>query len=128
MFLAEHSTGVAATLEPSFRLPDEIQSAIQKSKVYVVVFSENYASSPLCLETLVRFLDLQRREDGPVVIPVFYGDVTPSIVGQQTKRFQEAFSKHESFFSDEKDRVERWRNGLTEAAKLHGHESIEQRK
>ncbi|KAG7532645.1 Winged helix DNA-binding domain superfamily [Arabidopsis thaliana x Arabidopsis arenosa] len=126
VFLAEHCAISEATLKPGFELANEIQLAIERSKVYVVVFSKNYASSPLCLETLVTFMDLQRRKDGPVVIPVFYGEVTRSIVEQQTERFKEDFSKHHGFFSDEKDRVERWRKGLTEAAKLYGHESIEQ--
>lgn len=103
------------------------QSAVEGAKVFVVVFSENYAFSPICLETLVKFLDLQRRDNGPVVIPVFYGDVTPSIVKEQTEKFGEAFSDHRSLFSED-DRVERWRNGLIEAAKLQGHESNEQEK
>ncbi|CAE6219067.1 unnamed protein product [Arabidopsis arenosa] len=126
VFLAEHCALSEATLKPGFELANEIQLAIERSKVYVVVFSKNYASSPLCLETLMTFMDLQRRKDGPVVIPVFYGEVTRSIVEQQTERFKEDFSKHHGFFSDEKDRVERWRKGLTEAAKLLCHESIEQ--
>ncbi|CAA7057314.1 unnamed protein product [Microthlaspi erraticum] len=101
------------------------QSAIEGAKVFVVVFSENYASSPLCLETLVKCLDLQRRDNGLVVIPVFYGDVTPSIVKEQTDKYGAAFSEHRSLFTED-DRVERWRNGLIEAAKLQGHESNEQ--
>ncbi|KAG2302253.1 hypothetical protein Bca52824_030904 [Brassica carinata] len=101
------------------------QQAIEGAKVFVVIFSQNYAFSPLSLETLTKFLDLQRRENGPVVIPVFYGDVTPSVVEQQLERFGVAFSEHRSLFSED-DRVERWRNGLVEAAKLQGYESNEQ--
>lgn len=103
------------------------QQAIEGAKVFVVIFSQNYAFSPLSLETLTKFLDLQRRENGPVVIPVFYGDVTPSVVEQQLERFGVAFSEHRSLFSED-DRVERWRNGLVEAAKLQGYESNEQPK
>lgn len=114
-----------ATPEADFRLPDDIKSAVERTSVFVVVFSDNYAFSPLCLETLVTFLD--RRKDGlVVVIPVFYGDVTPSIVKQQTERFGKAFSDHRSSFSD--DRMKRWENGLIEAAELHGYESNDKRK
>lgn len=103
------------------------QSAIEGCKVFVVVFSENYAFSPLCLDTLVKFFELQRRKHkGLVVVPVYYGGVTRLMVEQQTEKFGDAFSEHKSSYSE--DRVARWRNGLIEAAKLLGHESNAQRK
>uniref|UniRef100_A0A1J3IPB2 Putative WRKY transcription factor 16 n=1 Tax=Noccaea caerulescens TaxID=107243 RepID=A0A1J3IPB2_NOCCA len=112
------SKSAAVTSKIDFRLPDATQSAnIEGTKFFVVVFSESYAFSPLFLETLVMFLE--RRKDGlVVVIPVFYGDVTPSIVEQQTENFGEAVSK---------DLLARWRDGLTEAANLRGHNSTDQR-
>ncbi|CAF1733019.1 unnamed protein product, partial [Brassica oleracea] len=72
------------------------QQAIEGAKVFVVIFSENYAFSPMSLEMLTKFLDLQRRENGPVVIPVFYGDVAPSVVEQQLERFGVAFQSTEA--------------------------------
>lgn len=112
------SKSAAVTSKIDFRLPDATQSAIRGTKFFVVVFSESYAFSPLFWETLVMFLE--RRKDGlVVVIPVFYGDVTPSIVEQQTENFGEAVSK---------DSLARWRDGLTEAANLRGHNSKDQRK
>ncbi|ESQ39630.1 hypothetical protein EUTSA_v10001238mg, partial [Eutrema salsugineum] len=123
---AFHRRNISTFLGEEDIISSVTQSAIEGAKVFVVVFSENYAFSPLSLETLAKFLDLRRRENGPVVIPVFYGDVTPSIVEQQTEKFGKAFSEHRSSFSGEDDKVERWRNGLVEAAKLQGHDSNEQ--
>ncbi|CAN8267461.1 unnamed protein product [Cochlearia groenlandica] len=122
-FVGDDSFHVA-TKKTDLPLPDPIKSAIDVSKVLVVVFSENYAFSPLCLETLAAFLE--RRKDGlvAVVVPVFYGDVTPLIVAEQMEKYGEAFSDHRKVFSGEK--VERWRNGLVEAASLQGHESNDQ--
>ncbi|XP_010494626.1 PREDICTED: disease resistance protein RRS1-like [Camelina sativa] len=112
------------TLEPNFRLPEVIQSAIDGSRVSVVVLSENYAFSPLCLETLVKFLERQRRKDDLVVIPVLYGQVTRMMVEQQTEKFGEAISDHGKLYSH--DRVAKWRDSLIETASLPGHKSNDQ--
>ncbi|VVA34045.1 PREDICTED: TMV resistance [Prunus dulcis] len=45
-------------------------TAIEDSKISVVVFSKNYASSKWCLEELVKILDCKKSEQ--LVIPVFY--------------------------------------------------------
>lgn len=81
---------------PRRRFLSSGDSTIEGAKVFVVIFSENYAFSSLSLEMLTKFLDLQRRENGPVVIPVFYGDVAPSVVEQQLERFGVAFQSTEA--------------------------------
>lgn len=53
------------------------------------------------------FLDLQRRENGPVVIPVFYGDVAPSVVEQQLERFGVAFQSTEAW----SPKTTEWKDG-----------------
>ena len=118
VFVAEDTSGAAVTSNTDFQLPDATQSAIEGTKFIVVVFSKKDAFSPLFLETLVKFLE--RRKDGlVVVIPVFYGDVTLSMIEQKMESFGEAFSNHLQG---------RWRNGLIEAANLRGHKSSDQRK
>ncbi|XP_010495706.1 PREDICTED: probable WRKY transcription factor 16 [Camelina sativa] len=87
-------------------------------KVFVVVFSENYAFSKQCLDTLSEFLE--RKDDGLVIVPVYYGGVTESMVKQQTDRFGVAFSQHGNKYLN--DRVAKWRDCLTKTAGLPGHE------
>ncbi|CAH8333614.1 unnamed protein product [Eruca vesicaria subsp. sativa] len=117
VFVAEDTSGAAVTPNTDFQLPDATQSAIEGTKFIVVVFSKNDAFSPLFLETLVKFLE--RRKDGlVVVIPVFYADVTLSMIERKMESFGEAFPDH---------LVGRWRNGLIEAANLRGHKSSDQR-
>ncbi|KAK9290772.1 hypothetical protein L1049_008949 [Liquidambar formosana] len=94
---------------------------IERSRVSVLVFSENYADSTWCLDELVKILECKTKV-GQTVLPVFY-DVSPSDVRKQMGSFGEAFSKLKERFKWEIDgggRVERWRAALTEAATLSG--------
>ena len=53
-----------------------------------------------------------------LVLPVFY-DVYPRNVRRQSGPFEQAFMEHEKRYLD-KNRVNRWRAALTEAANLSG--------
>ena len=94
-----------------------LSKAIQESKISLVVFSKNYASSTWCLDELVMILE--RRKMGQIVVPVFY-DIDPLNVRKQTYTYAEAFARHEERFYRETDRVIKWRGALTEAANLSG--------
>ncbi|KAL7258122.1 hypothetical protein ACSBR1_004276 [Camellia fascicularis] len=104
----------------------ELNKAIQESKISIVVFSEDYASSSWCLDELVMILK-RRRTIGHVVLPVFY-HVDPSHVRKQKKSFKEAFTRHEERFRAEASerkvewigKVEEWKAALREAADLAG--------
>ncbi|PRQ22094.1 putative TIR domain-containing protein [Rosa chinensis] len=58
------------------------------------------------------------------VLPIFY-DVDPSVVRKKTGSFGEAFANHEERFSDDKEKVWRWRSALTEVASFSGWNSKE---
>ncbi|KAI9385063.1 hypothetical protein POPTR_011G008292v4 [Populus trichocarpa] len=96
----------------------ELQKAIQQSKISIIVFSKDYASSRWCLDELVMIME-RKRNDDCIVLPVFY-DVDPSQVGRQTGSFAAAFMEHEKHFNEEKERVSGWRIALKEVADLAG--------
>jgi hypothetical protein len=56
------------------------------------------------------------------VLPVFYG-MDASDVRHQRGCFEEAFKKHQAKFGEHSDRVERWRDALTQVASYSGWDS-----
>ncbi|PPS10623.1 hypothetical protein GOBAR_AA10009 [Gossypium barbadense] len=98
-------------------ISEALLTAIQGSRVSVIVFSKDYASSRWCLDELVKIMDCNK-----CVVPVFYG-VDPSDVRKQRGSFADAFAKHEENFKHELERVKSWRSALTAAANLSGWDS-----
>ncbi|KAK7251668.1 hypothetical protein RIF29_35059 [Crotalaria pallida] len=92
-----------------------LRTAIEESKIYVIIFSKNYASSRWCLDELTNILECQERY-GRAVIPIFY-NVDPSVVRYQGGSYGVAFLKHEGRY---KDKVQGWKAALTHAAGLSG--------
>ncbi|CAH8390289.1 unnamed protein product [Eruca vesicaria subsp. sativa] len=98
-------------------LPKKTRLGIERSKICVVVLSEEFASSKHSLTTLAEVIEWRHSKTGQTVtvVPVFYG-VDRSEVEQQIGKYGEAFSEYEA--SEPKDRVTEWRNALKEAASL----------
>ncbi|XP_004308455.1 PREDICTED: TMV resistance protein N-like [Fragaria vesca subsp. vesca] len=80
--------------------------AIEESKISVVVFSENYATSKWCLNELVKIMDCKVNQK-QTVIPIFYR-VDPSHVRKQTGSFGQAFDEHELSLGKDNDLVQSW--------------------
>ncbi|KAK9288015.1 hypothetical protein L1049_016460 [Liquidambar formosana] len=96
----------------------ELPKAIQESRISIIVFSRDYAASRWCLDELVKIMECHKTLQ-QVVLPIFY-DVSPSQVRHGTGSFGEAFAKHKERFSEEMERVLRWKDALTQAADLSG--------
>ncbi|XP_020966148.1 TMV resistance protein N-like isoform X1 [Arachis ipaensis] len=96
---------------------DELLHAIRNANLYLVIFSENYASSRWCLKELVEIME-RKNNNNNVVIPVFYG-IEPTHVRKQTGSYRSAFDKHERS-SEDRCHVQQWRTALTHAANLSG--------
>jgi hypothetical protein len=84
-------------------IASELLSAIQGSRISVIVFPINYAASRWCLEELVKIIECQRTVR-QLVLPIFY-DVELSDVRNQTGSFAQAFSEHEERYLLDIDKV-----------------------
>ena len=96
--------------------------SIEDSRIAIIVFSKNYASSSFCLDELVHITHYFKAK-GRLVLPVFY-DVEPSQVRHQNDSYREALAKHEEGFQNNKENMERllkWKKALNQAANLSGH-------
>ncbi|XP_008218845.1 PREDICTED: TMV resistance protein N-like [Prunus mume] len=104
-------------LERAEFIKPQLEQAIDGSMISIIVFSERYADSSWCLDELVKIMECRERL-GQQVIPLFY-NVEASDVRKQTGSFAQAFEKHEVGKHD-KEKVQRWRNALSQAADLCG--------
>ena len=103
-------------LERGKAISAELLKAIEESKFAVLILSENYASSTWCLDELAKIISC-KKEMGMIVLPIFHY-VEPSDVRKQMGTFAQAFVKHEE--KESKERVEKWRDALTQAGNLRG--------
>jgi hypothetical protein len=99
-------------------ISSELLNAIRGSKIFIVVFSQGYASSKWCLNELVEIVQC-KNIIGHTLLPLFY-QVEPSDVRKQTGTFAEAFAMHEEQFQTDMEMVQRWREALTKAANCSG--------
>ncbi|KAJ7962630.1 putative Disease resistance protein (TIR-NBS-LRR class) [Quillaja saponaria] len=115
-FIDDQELDRGAEISPS------LLEAIEQSKLSVIIFSKNYASSKWCLDELVKILECKEK-NGQIVIPVFY-DVDPSNVRNQRGSYS-LFPKHwRLIFQGNMNKLSKWRAALTEAASLIGCHSI----
>ncbi|GJY52375.1 Toll/interleukin-1 receptor domain-containing protein [Tanacetum coccineum] len=97
------------------RINDQLLKSIEDSKLYIIVFSKNYASSSWCLDELVKIMECQKMTDH-TAYPVFF-DVEPTEVRKQSGAVKDAFAEHEK-----KEAAGKWREALKEASNLAGWE------
>ncbi|KAI9086125.1 hypothetical protein K1719_031846 [Acacia pycnantha] len=120
------------------RIAPSLLKAIEKSRISIIVFSKNYATSTWCLDELAHIIQC-KKEKNQVVMPLFY-KVDPMDVQYQRNSFEKAMvALEERFRNDaEKDRnsfgeeradhedrsrknlekLQKWRSALFEAASL----------
>ncbi|KAH9781763.1 ADP-ribosyl cyclase/cyclic ADP-ribose hydrolase [Citrus sinensis] len=106
-------------LEKGGSISPNLLKAIEESRISIIVLSKNYASSTWCLDELLKIAKCKNREDQ--IFPIFYG-VEPTVVRKQTASFGEAFAKHEEFFRDNIEKVQKWRHALKVVANISGWE------
>ncbi|XP_015887234.1 disease resistance protein LAZ5-like [Ziziphus jujuba] len=84
--------------------------AVEESESYIVVLSENYASSIWCLDELVKIVECTKGWE-KIIFPIFY-HVDPSDVRKQRGCIEKAFAIYETRFRDDIQKVQRWREAL----------------
>ncbi|WJX36737.1 nascent polypeptide-associated complex beta subunit [Trifolium repens] len=119
----DHQRGIQTFIDDEeIQKGDEITptllQAIKESRIFIAIFSPNYASSTFCLTELVTILECSKLQ-GRLFLPVFY-DVNPSHVRNITGTYAEAFVKHDVRFAEEKEKVQKWRDALRQAANISG--------
>jgi len=95
-----------------------VTEAIEKSRLSIIVLSENYAYSSSCLDELVMILDNMKTRN-QLVWPIFY-KVEPSDIRHQKNSYEKAMNEHENKFEKDSQKVKIWRPTLFEVANLKG--------
>jgi hypothetical protein len=96
--------------------------AIEESRIFIPIFSANYASSSFCLDELVHIIHCYKTK-GRLILPVFVG-VDPTDVRHHTGSYGEALDEHEKKFQNDKnnmERLQRWKVALSQASNLSGY-------
>ncbi|KAK7364195.1 hypothetical protein VNO80_12679 [Phaseolus coccineus] len=112
-------------LQRGDEIGEALISAIKQSRMAIVVFSKNYASSSFCLDELVKIIDCVKAK-GRLILPIFY-DVHPSHVRRQSGSYAEALAMHEQRFTSSNqnlnfnmDKLQKWKMALNQAANVSG--------
>nr|ABF81430.1 TIR-NBS-LRR-TIR type disease resistance protein [Populus trichocarpa] len=106
VFMDDRELERGKTIEPA------LWKAIEESRFSVIIFSRDYASSPWCLDELVKIVQCMK-EMGHTVLPVFY-DVDPS------ETYEKAFVEHEQNFKENLEKVRIWKDCLSTVTNLSG--------
>ncbi|KAJ9676005.1 hypothetical protein PVL29_024807 [Vitis rotundifolia] len=96
-------------------------TATENSMFSIIVLSENFASSKWCLEELAKILECMKTR-GQRVLPIFY-NVDPSDVKKHRGKFGAALAEHEKNLTENMERVQIWKDALTQVANLSGWDS-----
>ncbi|XP_010498132.1 PREDICTED: disease resistance protein TAO1-like [Camelina sativa] len=104
-------------LKSGRRISSDLLTAIENSKIAVVVVSKNYPASPWCLRELAMIMDVEKR-GSLIVMPIFY-NVEPAHVRRQVEKVALQFRKHED--RENHETVVSWRQALTNLASISGH-------
>ncbi|CAK8538796.1 unnamed protein product [Lathyrus sativus] len=105
-------------LEGGNQISQTLLKAIEKSRLSIVVLSENYGYSTWCLDELVKIMECKKAKS-QLVWPIFY-KTEQSDVSNQTKSYGEAMRAHEDKFGKDSENVQKWRSALSEVALLKG--------
>nr|AXU93634.1 RPP4/RPP5-like protein [Arabidopsis thaliana] len=105
-------------IERSRSIGPELLSAIKESRIAIVIFSKNYASSTWCLNELVEIHKCYTNLN-QMVIPIFF-HVDASEVKKQTGEFGKVFE--ETCKANLEDEKQSWKQALAAVAVMAGYD------
>ncbi|CAN1171574.1 Disease resistance protein L6 [Linum perenne] len=96
--------------------------AITESKIYIPIFSKNYASSKWCLQELAKMVDCWKNGGGGkgqhIILPVFYLINPRDVRHTDSGSYKEAFEQHS--LKHDPEIVLEWKNALQEVGQMKG--------
>ncbi|KAK2414730.1 disease resistance protein RUN1 [Trifolium repens] len=101
-------------LQKGESISSQLLQAIKDSRVSIVVFSKDYASSTWCLDEMTAIHECSKRLK-QVVFPVFC-DIDPSHVRKQNGVYEDAFVLHTEQLKHDPDKVAQWKSAMTSLA------------
>ncbi|XP_048141533.1 disease resistance protein L6-like [Rhodamnia argentea] len=105
------------------RIDGSLLRAIDNSKIYIPVFSRNYASSPWCLRELVQIVASTFKSEGnKAILPIFL-DVEPNDVKLKTPLYRDAILNLEREKKLSSEQVDACREALMEVDAIKGWEA-----
>ncbi|KAK3416361.1 hypothetical protein EUGRSUZ_H02067 [Eucalyptus grandis] len=105
-------------LQKGEQITPALIKAIEDSRIAIIIFSEDYASSTWCLEEVAQIMECKEQRD-LVVFPVFY-KVDPREVRTPRESYRKAMVKHERKFGRDSEKVKKWKKALFDAGSLSG--------
>ncbi|CAN1252559.1 Disease resistance protein L6 [Linum perenne] len=103
-------------------LAPALEKAITESKVYIPIFSQNYASSKWCLQELANIVKCWKSGGGAkaqhVIFPVFYFIDPRDVRHPDSGSYKEAFEQHS--LKHDLETVLEWKEALQEVGKMKG--------
>lgn len=105
-----------AQLNKGHSISSQLHLAIQQSRISIIIFSKDYASSTWCLDEMAIIADCHNKSK-QAVFPVFY-DVDPSHVRKHKGCYKDAFVLHTH--QQSRNKVDCWKNAMTSLAGLAG--------
>ncbi|KAF3783300.1 TMV resistance protein [Nymphaea thermarum] len=95
---------------------EQVLGAMERSGIFIPIFSKGYADCRVCLMEVARMVELKR-----LLLPVFY-DVEPREVRNQRGSYESAFRKHEESEDLDSKTVKKWRDALKETGEIKGYD------
>lgn len=93
-----------------------LMRTIERSNIFIPIFSKGYAFSKWCLRELAHVVE--HKHEKQVILPIFYG-INPGDVRHQTGSYEEAFPQHiEKGINDEV--IQNWKKALHRVGNLKG--------
>ncbi|XP_048141526.1 disease resistance protein L6-like [Rhodamnia argentea] len=105
------------------RIDGSLLQAIDNSRIYIPIFSQNYASSPWCLRELAQIVASTFKSEGnKAILPIFL-DVEPNDIKLKTPLYRDAILNLEREKKLSSEQVDACREALMEVDAIKGWEA-----